>query len=366
MKKRYLLSFISPALFLALFLAFGLAAQAQQATQAKPAKGKAAAAKTTQAEAAKAKEPGDEYPRPSKPAKSYTIGVLVPHLSNPHFVGQAYGYIDEAEKLGAKVILHEAGGYQYIERQVSQLEDLIASKVNAIDLVTVSPTALASSVERAAAAGIPVFSCNVVTNSDKIVARVRSDDRTIGRMQADAMAKLLNGKGNVVMLNSAPGVSAFEDRASAFRQRLGEIAPGIKILGQQYSQSTPAEGLRIMEDFMQTYPQIDGVYNGTDTVAIGAAQVISAAGKQGKIRITTTDFQPDTEKFMRNGVIDAAVIQQTVLIGRWCMRATINHLEKRAVPKEINTPLLLVTKDIMTMVDFRGVRAPDGWKPPVR
>ena len=80
-------------------------------------------------------EPGDEYPRPPKPAKQYTIGVLLPQMANPHFIGQAYGYTDEAAKLGAKIILYDAGGYQYIEKQVSQMEDLIASKVDAIDLV---------------------------------------------------------------------------------------------------------------------------------------------------------------------------------------------------------------------------------------
>src|SRR5208337_5317580 len=60
-----------------------------------------------------AAEPGDEFPRPPKPAKQYTIGVLLPHLSSAHFVGQAYGYIDEAQKLGVKVILFEAGGYEH-------------------------------------------------------------------------------------------------------------------------------------------------------------------------------------------------------------------------------------------------------------
>ena len=147
---------------------------------------------------------------------------------------------------------------------------------------------------------------------------------------------------------------------------MAEIAPGVKIVGEQYSQSTPADGLRLMEDFMQTYPQIDGAYNGADMTAVGAAQAILAAGKRGKITITTTDFQPDSEKFMREGVLSAAVVQQSVVIGRWCIRVTINQLEKRPVPKELWTPLLLVTKDNLDTVDFRGVRAPAGWKPPAR
>jgi len=121
-----------------------------------------------------------------------------------------------------------------------------------------------------------------------------------------------------------------------------------------------------MEDFLQTYPKIDGAYNGADMTAVGASQAILAAGKQGKIAITTTDFQPDSEKFMREGVLSAAVVQQSVVIGRWCVRATINHLEKRPVPKELWTPLILVTKENLDTVDFRGVRAPAGWKPPAR
>lgn len=315
---------------------------------------------------ATAGEPGDEYVRPGKPSRQYTIGVLVPHLANPHFVGQAYGYIDEATQLGAKVILLEAGGYQYLDKQVSQMEDLIASKVNAIILVAVNGPGTVGVVEQAVAAGIPVINCNVMTNSTKVVTRVRSDDEVIGQMQGDFMGQALKGKGNVVMLRGAPGTSWAENRGNAFKKRLGEKFSGVKVLGEQYSQSTPADGLKLMEDFMQTYPQIDGAYNGADTTAIGAAQAVVAAGKKGKIVITTTDFQADTEKFIREGVITAAVVQQTVIIGRWGVRATINHLEKRPVPQNLWTPLLLVSKDELAKVDMRGVRAPEGWKPPTR
>lgn len=364
MNKRFLLVMVSLALVVIFFSACA-PAPAPGPTQA-PAPATAVAQPTQAAQPAKGSEPGDDYPRPAKPSKQYTIGVLLPHLSNPHFVGQAYGYIDEGEKLGAKVVLLEAGGYQYIDKQVSQMEDLISSKVDAIDLVAVNGPGTVSIVERAVAAGIPVINCNVMTDSDKVVTRIRSDDEVVGQMQADYMAQALNGKGNVVMLRGAPGTSWAENRGNAFKKRLAEKAPNIKILGEQYSQSTPADGLKLMEDFMQTYAQIDGAYNGADTTAIGAAQAILAAGKAGKIAITTTDFQPDNEKFMREGVISAAVVQQTVVIGRWCIRATINHLEKRAVPKDLWTPLLLVTKDTLSNVDFRGVRAPEGWKPPTR
>jgi ABC-type sugar transport system substrate-binding protein len=310
--------------------------------------------------------PGDEYARPAKPAKQYTIGVLLPMLSNPHFVAQLYGYIDEADKLGAKVIWYDAGGYQYLDKQLSQMEDLVASKVDAIILVAVNGPGTVGAVENAVAAGIPVINCNVMTDSDKVVTRIRSDDSIIGQMQADYMGQALKGNGKVVMLRGAPGTSWAENRGNAFKKRLAEKFPHLTVVGEQYSQSTPADGLKLMEDFLQTFPQIDGVYNGADTVAIGAAQAVLASGKKGKIVITTADFQVDTEKFIRDGVISMSAVQEPVIIGRWGMRAAINTLEKRPVPKVMWTPLLQVTTANVDKIDMSIIRAPAGWKPPIR
>lgn len=304
----------------------------------------------------------ESYPRPSKPSKSYTIGVLVPQLTNPHFLGQAYGYMDEAERLGAKVILHDAGGYQYLDKQIAQMEDLIASKVDAIALVAVSGPGTVPVVDRAAAAGIPVVNVNVMTNNEKVAIRIRSDDTVIG----EAMAKFLHArlkKGSVVMQSGPAGASAFELRAKAFRAWIEKNSPGIKILGERHSLNTPDQGLKNTEDFLQTFPQIDAVYNSADFVAIGAAQALKAAGKAGKVMIVTADFQPDTERMVREGVVTQAVVQQPVTMGRWAIRAAVNILEKRQAPKLLYTPILSVTKDDVATVDLSTVRAPAGWKP---
>ena len=223
----------------------------------------------------------ESYARPPKPSKSYTIGVLVPQLTNPHFLGQAYGYMDEAERLGARVILHDAGGYQYLDKQIAQMEDLIASKVDAICLVAVSGPGTVPVVDRAAAAGIPVVNVNVMTTNEKVAIRIRSDDTVIG----EAMAKFLHErlkKGSVVMQSGPAGASAFELRAKSFRAWIEKNSPGIKILGERHSLNTPDLGLKNMEDFLQTFPQIDAVYNSADFVAIGAARRSRRPGRRAR------------------------------------------------------------------------------------
>src|SRR3990172_4010280 len=133
----------------------------------------------------------ESYPRPGKPSKSYTIGVLVPQLTNPHFLGQAYGYRDEAERRGAKVILHDAGGYQYLDKQIAQMEDLIASKVDAICLVAVSGPGTVPVVDRVAVAKIPLINVNVMTSNEKVAIRIRSDDVVIGQTMGEYVHKML-------------------------------------------------------------------------------------------------------------------------------------------------------------------------------
>jgi ABC-type sugar transport system substrate-binding protein len=82
--------------------------------------------------------------------------------------------------------------------------------------------------------------------------------------------------------------------------------------------------------------------------------------------MTATDFQLDTEKFIREGAITATVLQQPVTMGRWGVRAAINYLEKKAVPPVMFTGLMTATKDNLGTLDLSAVRAPAGWTPPVR
>ena len=302
------------------------------------------------------------YARPSKPVKAYRLGALISQLANPHFIGMAYGMEEEARALGARVTLLDAGGYQFVDRQIAQMEDLIANKVDAILLVAVSGPGTVPVVEKAYAARIPVININVMTDSPHVAIRIRSDDKFLGRKEGELMAQVLGRKGNVVMLKSAAGASPFELRSAGFKEYI-RANTSIKILGEQNSVNTPDQGLKLMEDFMQTFPQIDGVMCAADFLAIGAAQAIRAAGKAGKIKIVTVDLQPDAEKMLREGLLTGAIVQTAQIMGRWGVRAAINVLSGRTVPPQLYTPYFVVTKQNVDQVDFTLERGPVGWKP---
>ncbi len=302
--------------------------------------------------------------RPPKPAKSYRIGVLEPNMAIPHFVAQAYGFVDEAEKLGAKVILYDAGEHKNVAKQVSQMEDLIANKVDAICLVPGTTATAVAQVDQALAAGIPVVNVNIMSDNPKVVGRIRSDDYEMGRLQGEFIVKALKGNGTVVMLSGVSGNSAFIMRAKGFQEYVAKH-PGIKVLSEQWTPNATDKGLKTMEDWSQAFPKIDAVYSGADRLAIGAVQALLAQGKKpGQVVVTTIDYNDDTERLVREGWISAAMVQTPVLMGRWGIRVALLAIEKKPIPDKLLTPTYVVTKENADSVDITAVRQPKGWRPP--
>jgi ribose transport system substrate-binding protein len=307
----------------------------------------------------------DLIKRPPKPAKQYTMGVLEPNMAIPHFVAQAYGFVDEAEKLGVKVIMYDAGEHKNVAKQVSQMEDLIANKVDVICIVPGTSVTAMAQIDQAIAAGIPVVNVNIMSENPKVLGRIRSDDYEQGRLQGEFMVKALKGKGNVVMMNGVSGTSAFVSRAKGFQDYVAKY-PDIKILSQQWTPNATDRGLKLMEDWSQTFPKIDAVYSGADRLAIGAAQALKAQGKKpGEIVITTVDYNDDTERFVREGWISAAMAQSPVLMGRWGVRVALAALEKQPIPEKLFTPNFVMTKDNADTIDLTLIRQPKGWRPPL-
>ncbi|MEE9239924.1 MAG: hypothetical protein V3U53_01910, partial [bacterium] len=77
------------------------------------------------AEAAKAKKP-------------YRIAVVVPNGVDPYFFSKWYGSVLEAKKLGVSVTMFDAGGYEFLPKQVAHVEDIIAAKYDGIIICPIS------------------------------------------------------------------------------------------------------------------------------------------------------------------------------------------------------------------------------------
>ncbi len=92
----------------------------------------------------------------------------------------------------------------------------------------------------------------------------------------------MGGKGTVVALEGVKGSMTNTDRMSGFNDALKQF-PDIKLLTTQPANYQRLQALQVMENIMQTYPQIDGVYPANDAMATGAVEALAAANRKALV-----------------------------------------------------------------------------------
>jgi ribose transport system substrate-binding protein len=145
-------------------------------------------------------------------ADGETIAVFTKNQTNPFFQNVRVGAESAAKQLGAKAIQYVPTKPDSIPEQMSQVENVIVKKPNAIVFTPVDYKALIPSVEKMNAAGIPVVNITDHMAGGKIVSFVGIDDYKVGVVTGQALMKALGGKGNVVIIEGVKGSLSNQDR----------------------------------------------------------------------------------------------------------------------------------------------------------
>jgi ribose transport system substrate-binding protein len=254
--------------------------------------------------------------------KAMKFGLSLSTLNNPFFVTVKDGAQKEADLLKVNLIVTDA--QNRLDKQVSDIEDLIQKKV---DVLLINPTdsaGIATVVKKANKAGIPVFAIDRgidVSTGAQVIAQIASDNVFGGRLQARFLADALGGKGNVVELEGIPGASAAIDRKAGFEDELAKVAPGIKIISSQEAGFDQAKGLQVMQNIIQANPgKIDAVVAANDSMALGAIQAIQQSGAKrpdgSRIIVVGFDAIDQALEQIGKGSMDATIAQQPALMGQ--------------------------------------------------
>jgi ribose transport system substrate-binding protein len=299
---------------------------------------------------------------PARAQEKLTIGVSFQQLTDPFFISIIYGCQKAAKEENVRLIIHEAGGYANVDRQISQVEDLIEKKVNLIIIMPTNARGVVPVVERAIASGIPAMHMGSRVASDKMLAFVQSDDHELGAAQGRFTATAKNGKANLLYIAGPAGVTWTQDRLAGYKQAISQH-PGLKLLDTLWIDSTREAGLRNIEDKLQTYSDLDAIGASGDVMTQGAGDAVKAAGKAGKVWLTTAGMSKDTEDMIRNGVIQMTAAQQTVLIGYNAVQNGVKFLRKQPYEKLIKIAPVVVTGENVRTLSLDTIRAPDDFKP---
>lgn len=215
-------------------------------------------------------------------ADGETIAVFTKNQTNPFFQAVRVGADAAAKQLNAKVVHYIPTKPDSIPEQLSQVEDVIVKKPDAIVFTPVDYKAMVPSVEKINQAGIPVVNITDRSAGGKFVAFVGADDYSLGLETARFLVKALGGKGNLVVLEGVKGALTNIDRVRGFNDAISE-APGMKLLASQPANYQRLQALQVMENLLQSYPSIDGVLAANDAMATGAIEALDGAARKSLV-----------------------------------------------------------------------------------
>ena len=235
-------------------------------------------------------------------------------------------------------------------KQVGQVENFLAQGMDAVVILPVDTSATGPVTKAVLKAGKPLVYVNrKPANLPKGVVYCGSKSIEAGIMNMEELGKAMGGKGNLAILMGALNHEAAIGRTDGIKQVVKEKFPDIKVTREQVGNWKRAEGKTIMENWLASGQEIDGVASNNDEMALGALQAIKAAGKLGKIFVGGTDASHDALESMDKGELNNTVFQDPVAQGEEGVNAAYLMVKKEPNPKVVDgniwIPYQKVTKE---------------------
>lgn len=226
-----------------------------------------------------------------------------------------------------------------VATQIKQVESFIAQKDDAVVLKVVDANATQPISDACKAAGVKIIATNINMNSP-IDCYVGSDHKLSGTLEAEYLAKKMDGKGTVAILMGDPSHEAAQQRTDASKAVFAKF-PGIKIVAEQTGMWNRDKGMAVAENWIQSGKQIDCVIANNDEMIIGAIRAYDAAGKKG-VLFGGIDATKDALQYLKDGKLAVTVFQNGLQQGYKAVEAAQKLVNGETVPKYVDVPYELV------------------------
>jgi ribose transport system substrate-binding protein len=257
------------------------------------------------------------------------VGISMYTLSAPYFVAQQKAAEDQAKKAGCEVVAN-TDGQNDMNKQVSDVEDMVSKGVNLLILNPRDPEGLVPAVNAASGAGVKVVIIDSSLNPKaNFVTLVQSSNDQNGFLVGQWLAKKMEGKpikiallsgdkGNVVGQNRRLGV--FKGLVEGQLVNDGKVS--FEVAGQGWGAWSEEGGVKAMEDLLTAHPDVTVVLAENDSMALGARRALQEAGKLDSVLVlAAADGQKEALALIKEGKYGATGLNDPDKVARTAVDA---------------------------------------------
>jgi ribose transport system substrate-binding protein len=246
-------------------------------------------------------------------------------------------------------------------KQIADMDDLIAQRVDAIILAATDVNALCPSIEKALSASIPVVILERQVNCPDYTVWVATDAEEVARYHMEYIAWRLGGEGKIAIVSGVPGAGHSVQMENVYTEVL-EQYPGIEIVATEYANYDPAQARQITDALLVAHPDLDAIASISGNITIGVFEAFEAAGLVDQMQAWTGDDANGWMKIHAEHDLPAMTVPLPPLAGRYAALQAYDILQGNPVMQVFQTPKWSGPMDFSENIDqYANFERPDEW-----
>ena len=274
--------------------------------------------------------------KPAEPTKVY-IPLISKGFQHQFWQAVKVGAEKAAAEFSVEITFEGPENETMVDKQIDMLSAALAKKPSALGFAALDSQAAIPLLKKAQEAKIPVIAFDSGVDSDIPVTTASTDNAVAAAGAADAMGKLLGGKGEVALVVHDQTSASGTLRRDGFVNQMTSAFPDIKIVDIQYGGGDHLKSTEITKALLQAHPNLAGIFGSNEGGAIGIVNGVKEAGKEGKVVIIGFDSGKAQTDAIRSGLMSGAITQNPVGIGYETVKAAVAALKGETLPKTIDT-----------------------------
>lgn len=272
------------------------------------------------------------------------VTMILKNLTNPFFITVKEGAEAAAQELGIDLTVLAPLQADNNEEQSQMAEQAIVNQTDLLIMCPADSNGIIPAMQKVQEAGIPIVALNTKIGDDTIAETlVGIENYEAGYETVKAMAEAMGGSGKIMIIEGVTGAQTSIDRVSGAMAALEEY-PDIELVAQQSGEYNRAKAMDVVQNLLQTYPDINAIYCCNDEMALGTVEALEQAGKTDVI-VGGSDGNDDARQAIREGKMSFTCYTQPYQQGYQAVVAAAELLQGNTVDEFIKVPILIISID---------------------
>jgi LacI family transcriptional regulator len=216
--------------------------------------------------------------------------------------------------------------------ELAAFDEAVESGVNGIIVATGRPQDLRLPIAKAARARIPVISVVTDAAGTARLGVVSIDSPASGALAGELLSRLLQGKGNVVVITGDLATTDHAEKYNWFREGVNKFFPSVRVMEPVQNHEDETEAYETCRKLLREHPDLNGMYIST----ANSSPVLQALQDVGRLNdhmtVITTDLFPALIPHLESGGVVATLYQRPKSQGQLALRMLHEYLVEGRCP----------------------------------